>query len=108
MFVDDDHEALACGVVASDTRVVGAAQPVVCGVEEPLEHHRVWYTREAHSAYTCEVAGGSSLDEPWYDSSLVVAMRFRTASKWWPERSSYAATSVLTDEVYVAVVLRIP
>jgi hypothetical protein len=37
----------------------------------------------------------------------MVAMRFRTASRWWPRRSSYAATSVLTDDAYVAVVLRI-
>jgi hypothetical protein len=39
---------------------------------------------------------------------LVVAMRFRTASRWWPGRSSYAATSVLADEVYVVAALRIP
>jgi hypothetical protein len=42
--------------------------------------------------------GGSSLAELWYDSSLVVAMRFLTARRWWPGRSSYAATSVLADE----------
>jgi hypothetical protein len=35
-------------------------------------------------------------------------MRFQTASWWWPGRSSYVATSVLTDEEYVVVVLRIP
>jgi hypothetical protein len=63
---------------------------------------------KSNSAYPCEVAGGSSLAEPWYDLSLVVAIRFRTACSWWPGRSSYAATSVLTDEAYVAVVLRIP
>jgi hypothetical protein len=39
---------------------------------------------------------------------LVVAMRFGTTSKWWPGRSSYAATSVLVDEAYVAAALRIP
>jgi hypothetical protein len=54
--------------------------------------------------YPCEVAGGgeegrgSSLVESWYDSSLVVVMRFQTASRRWPRRSSYAATSVTTDE----------
>jgi hypothetical protein len=48
--------------------------------------------------YPCEVTGGSSLAEPWYYSSLVVAMRFQTANRWWPGRSSYAATLVLTDE----------
>jgi hypothetical protein len=53
---------------------------------------------KSHSTYPCEVAGGSSLAEPWYDSSLVVAMRFQTASRWWPGRSLYATTSVLADE----------
>jgi hypothetical protein len=53
---------------------------------------------KSHSAYPCEVAEGSSLAEPWYDSSLVVAMRFRTGSRWWPGSSSYADTSVLADE----------
>jgi hypothetical protein len=48
--------------------------------------------------YPCEVAGGSSLAGPWYNLLLVLAMRFWTASKWWPGRSSYAATSVLADE----------
>jgi hypothetical protein len=38
----------------------------------------------------------------------MVAMRFRTASRWWPRRSSYAATSVLADEAYLVVELRIP
>jgi hypothetical protein len=44
------------------------------------------------------VAGGSSLAEPWYDSSLVVAMRFLIARRWWPGRPSYAATLVVADE----------
>jgi predicted branched-subunit amino acid permease len=39
---------------------------------------------------------------------LVEAMRFLTARRWWPGRSSYAATSVLTDEAYAVVELRIP
>jgi hypothetical protein len=43
-----------------------------------------------------------------YDSLLVVAMRFRIDSRWWPGRSSYAAMSVLIDEAYVAVEFRIP
>jgi hypothetical protein len=41
---------------------------------------------------------GGQLAEPWYNSSLVVAMRFQTASRWWLGRSSYATTSVLADE----------
>jgi hypothetical protein len=51
--------------------------------------------------------GGNSLAKPWYDSSLVVEMRFRTASMWWPGRSSYAATSVLADEAYAITALGI-
>jgi hypothetical protein len=35
-------------------------------------------------------------------------MRFLTAKRWWPGRSSYAATSVLADEVYAVTALRIP
>jgi hypothetical protein len=62
---------------------------------------------KSHSVYPCEVAGGSSLAEPCYDSLLVVAMRFRTASRWWPGRSSYAATSVLANEVYAATALHV-
>jgi hypothetical protein len=39
LVVDDHHEALTCRVVASGAGVVGVAEPVVRGVEEPLEHH---------------------------------------------------------------------
>jgi hypothetical protein len=70
--VGDHDEALPHGVIAPGAGVVGVAEPVVCGVEEPLEHHRFRYAGEAHSAYPCEVAGGSSLVESWYDSSSVV------------------------------------
>jgi hypothetical protein len=38
----------------------------------------------------------------------VVAMRLLAARRWWPRRSSYAATSVLADEVYAVAALRIP
>jgi hypothetical protein len=96
---DGDHEALARGIVATGAGGVGVAEPVVRGVEEPLEHHRVWYTREVPLCVPVRGRRGSSLAEPWYNSSLVVAMRFRTASRWWPGRSSYAATSVLADEL---------
>jgi hypothetical protein len=46
MFIDDDHVALACRIIASDAGIVGVAEPVVCGVEEPLEHHRIGYVGE--------------------------------------------------------------
>jgi hypothetical protein len=35
-------------------------------------------------------------------------MRFLTARRWWPGRSSYDATSVLADEAYAVAVLCIP
>jgi hypothetical protein len=37
----------------------------------------------------------------------VVAMRFLTARRWWPGRSSYTTTSVLADEAYAVAALRI-
>jgi hypothetical protein len=97
-----------CGVIATGAGGVGAAEPVVCGVKKPLEHHWVRYTREVPLRVPVRGRGGSSLAEPWYDSSLVVAMRLRTASRWWSGRSSYAAVSVLADKAYTVVALRIP
>jgi hypothetical protein len=79
MFVDGNHKALTCGVIASNVGVVGATEPVVRGVEELPEHHGVRFAGEVPRRVPCEVAGGSSLAEPWYDSPLVVAMRFRIA-----------------------------
>jgi hypothetical protein len=38
----------------------------------------------------------------------VVAMRLLAAKRWWPGRSSYAATSVLVDEAYAIAALRLP
>jgi hypothetical protein len=46
VFIGDDHEALVCRIVAFDAGIVGAAEPVVCGVKERLEHHGVQHTRE--------------------------------------------------------------
>jgi hypothetical protein len=46
LVVDDHHEALMRGVVASGVEVIGVAEPVVRGVEEPLEHYRVWHAGE--------------------------------------------------------------
>jgi hypothetical protein len=46
LVVGDHDEALPRGVVAPDAGVVGVAEPVVRGVEEPLEHHRVQYAVE--------------------------------------------------------------
>jgi hypothetical protein len=63
---------------------------------------------KSHSAYPCQVAGGSSLVEPWYDSSSVVAARFPAAGAWRPGRPSRAATSALADEVCTIAALRKP
>jgi hypothetical protein len=46
LVVDDHDEALKRGVVAPGTGVVGVAELVVCGIEEPLEHHRVRHAGE--------------------------------------------------------------
>jgi hypothetical protein len=46
LVIDNNHEALACWVIASRAGVIGASEPVVRGVEEPLEHHWVRYTGE--------------------------------------------------------------
>jgi hypothetical protein len=46
LVVDDHHKALTCGVIAPGARVVGAAEPVVRGVEELMEHHWVRHTGE--------------------------------------------------------------
>jgi hypothetical protein len=39
---------------------------------------------------------------------VVVAMRFLAARRWWPGRSSNAATLVLADEAYAFAALRMP
>jgi hypothetical protein len=46
VFIDDDHKALARGVIAPDAGVIGTAEPVIRGVEESLEHHGVRYAGE--------------------------------------------------------------
>jgi hypothetical protein len=44
--VVDHDEALPRGVIIPGAGVVGVVEPVVCGVKEPLEHHRVRYAGE--------------------------------------------------------------
>jgi hypothetical protein len=46
LIVGEHDEALPCGVVAPDTGVVRAAEPVIRGIEEPLEHHWVRHAGE--------------------------------------------------------------
>jgi hypothetical protein len=108
LVVDDHHKALARGVLAPGAGVVGAAKPVVRGIEESLEHHWVWHAGEvplrvpmrggewqlAGGAVVGLVVGGG--DEVPYRQEVVAG------------KVLYAATSVLADKVYVAVALRIP
>jgi hypothetical protein len=63
MVVDNNHEALVCWVIASDAGVVGVTEPVVCGVEESLEHHWVRYAGEIRLGIPVRGCGGSSLAE---------------------------------------------
>jgi hypothetical protein len=46
LVVGEHDEALPRGVVAPGAGVVGVAEPVVCGVEKPLEHHWVRHAGE--------------------------------------------------------------
>jgi hypothetical protein len=108
LVTDGDHEAAPCGVIATDARGVEVAELVVRGVEEPLEHHWVWYAGEvplcvpmrgggwqlASGAMVGLVVGGSD-EVP--DRQEVV-----------PGRSSYVAMPVLADEAYVVATLCIP
>jgi hypothetical protein len=58
LVIDNHHEALTRGVVAPNAGVVGVAEPVVCGVEEPLEHHQIRHAREV--PLRVPVRGGGS------------------------------------------------
>jgi hypothetical protein len=58
--------------------------------------------------YPCEVAGDSSLVEPWYNSLSVVAARFLAAGIWRPGRLLRAAMSVLADETCAIAAPRKP
>jgi hypothetical protein len=63
---------------------------------------------KSHSAYTCEVAGGSSLAELWDDSSTAEALGSLTARTWQPGRTLRVAASVLAEAMYVVVAPRRP
>jgi hypothetical protein len=63
---------------------------------------------KSHSAYPCEVAGGSSLAEPWDDSSSAEALGSLTAGIWRPGRTLRVAASVLAEATYAVVVPRRP
>jgi hypothetical protein len=63
---------------------------------------------KSHSAYPCEVAGGSSLAEPRDDSSSTEALGFLTAGAWRAGRALRAAASVLAEATYAVVAQRRP
>jgi hypothetical protein len=46
LVVDNHHKALTRGVIAPGAGVIGVAEPVVRGVEEPLEHHQIRHAGE--------------------------------------------------------------
>jgi hypothetical protein len=65
LVVGDHNEALPRGVVALGAGVVGVAEPVAAA---PRNHWNITGSGtpdKSHSAYPFEVAGGSSLAEPW-------------------------------------------
>jgi hypothetical protein len=63
---------------------------------------------KSHSAYPCEVAGGSSSAEPWDDSSLAEALGSSAARTWWLGQALRTTTSVLAEATYAVVALRRP
>jgi hypothetical protein len=59
-----------------------------------------------HSAYPCEVEGGSSLTELWDDSSSAEALGSLAAGAWRPGRTLRVAASVLAEVTYAVVAPR--
>jgi hypothetical protein len=63
---------------------------------------------KSHSAYPCEVAGGSSPAEPWDDSLPAEALGSLTAGIWRPGRTLRVAVLVLAEVTYAIVAPRKP
>jgi hypothetical protein len=63
---------------------------------------------KSHSAYPCEVACGSSLAEPWDDSSSAEVLGSLTARTWRPWRTLRVTASVLAEATYAVVAPRRP
>jgi hypothetical protein len=63
---------------------------------------------KSHSAYPCEVAGGSSLVEPWDNSLSMDALGFPTAGTWRTGRVLRTAASVLAEATYAVMAPRRP
>jgi hypothetical protein len=63
---------------------------------------------KSHSAYPCEVAGGSSSVEPWDDSSPAEALESLATRTWRPEGTLRIAVLTLAEAVYAVVAPRRP
>jgi hypothetical protein len=63
---------------------------------------------KSHSAYPCEVAGGSSPAEPWDDSSPAEALGSLAAGTGRSGRTLRVAALVLAEATYVVVAPRKP
>jgi hypothetical protein len=64
--------------------------------------------KKSHSAYPCEVAGGSSPAEPLEDSSPAEAPGSLAAGTWRPGRALRVAASALVEVAYAVVAPRKP
>jgi hypothetical protein len=63
---------------------------------------------KSHSTYPCKVAGGSSLAEPWDDSSSAETLGSLAAGIWRPKRTLRVAALVLAEATYAVVAPRRP
>jgi hypothetical protein len=63
---------------------------------------------KSHSAYPCEVAGGSSPAEPRDDSSSAEALGSLAAGTWRPGRALRVAALALAEATYVIIAPRKP
>jgi hypothetical protein len=106
--VGHHDEALSRGVIAPDAEVVGVTEPVVRGIEEPLEHHRVRHAGEVPLRVPVrnggwQLAGGAVVGLVVGGGGKVPGRR-DVAARTAPR----AATSVLADEAYAIAALRMP
>jgi hypothetical protein len=108
LVVGEHDEALPRGIVTPSAGVIRVAEPVVRGVRNHRNITGSGTPEKSHSAYPCEVAGGSSVGEPWDDSSSAEALGSLVAGTRRPGRTLRAAASVLAEVTYVVVAPRRP
>jgi hypothetical protein len=80
LVVGKHNEALPCGVVAPGAGVVGVAKLVVCGVEEPWEHH--WVRHAGEVPLRVPVRGGGWQLAGGAVRRLVVGGSARVPNRW--------------------------